>query len=188
GQLSGGVGTRDAVGTRLRGVLRVLRSRLGEAEGSEGLVVSHVNEESSGLKRPERRYATSIRMSRLGNDPFCGADSPFAQGFPSLMMHLTTKSVADAVPRRSRVDGASHAAGARNSRHPGCARSTPRTSHAVPCGARGAKRSVHPISRGVRSPLMLLQRRQHATRFSQLSAPPRERGITWSIVDACTPQ
>src|SRR5690606_32634352 len=106
GQLSGGVGTRDAVGTRLRGVLRVLRSRLGEAEGSEGLVVSHVNEESSGLKRPERRYATSIRLSRLGNDPFCGADSPFAQGFPSLMLHLTTKSVADAVPRQScRADG-----------------------------------------------------------------------------------
>src|SRR5690606_25884040 len=56
--------------------------------------------------------ATSIRMSRLGNDPFCGADSPFAQGFPSLMLHLTTKSVADAVPRESADGGKSGRGGA----------------------------------------------------------------------------
>ena len=71
-----------------------------------------------------------------------------------------------------------HAAGARNSSHSASARSTPRTSQAVPCGGFGRTRRVQFISAGVRSPFRLLQRRQQATRFSQLSAPPRERGKT----------
>ena len=64
----------------------------------------------------------------------------------------------------------------------------PRTIHEVPCGARGCTRRLHPISCGVRSPLMLLHLRQQATRFSHVSAPPRERGSTWSIVVACASQ
>ena len=36
--------------------------------------------------------------------------------------------------------------------------------------------------------MMLLQRKQQATRFSQLSCPPRERGMTWSMVEAEDPR
>jgi len=36
--------------------------------------------------------------------------------------------------------------------------------------------------------LTLLQRKQHATKFSHESFPPRERGSTWSIVFAGAPQ
>src|SRR3954452_18874117 len=45
-------------------------------------------------------------------------------------------------------------------------------------------RSAQPFSSGVRSPLALLHRTQQATRFSQLSRPPRLRGRTWSTVVA----
>src|SRR5204863_9883454 len=47
---------------------------------------------------------------------------------------------------------------------------------------------TQPFSSGVRSPLVLLQRTQQATRLSQESAPPRLRGSTWSTVEAWTPQ
>ena len=39
-----------------------------------------------------------------------------------------------------------------------------------------------PASRGVRPPLVRLQRAQAVTMFSQVVRPPRERGITWSKV------
>lgn len=81
-----------------------------------------------------------------------------------------------------------YAASARYRSQRGSLRSTPRTVHAVPCGGRGVTRSSQLISCGVRSLLTLLQRRQQATRFSQESAPPRERGRMWSIVDAVFPQ
>jgi len=81
-----------------------------------------------------------------------------------------------------------YAAGAKYSSQSGRARSTPRTNQVVPWGGRGVIRNCHDISAGVRSPLMLLHRRQQATRFSQLSFPPRERGMTWSIVFAAPPQ
>src|SRR5204862_2971994 len=49
-------------------------------------------------------------------------------------------------------------------------------------GVRGERRGCMPAWRGVRSPLRRLQRAQEATMFSQLEAPPLERGITWSTV------
>src|SRR4029453_19272712 len=52
----------------------------------------------------------------------------------------------------------------------------------------GVNRSSQPISAGVWSPFVLLHRRQHATRFSHVSRPPRDRGSTWSIVAAERPQ
>src|ERR1700733_9556824 len=39
-----------------------------------------------------------------------------------------------------------------------------------------------PASSGVLSPFRLLQAKQQATRFSQVLAPPRERGTMWSSV------
>ena len=74
--------------------------------------------------------------------------------------------------------GCAQAASARYGSHRGSVRSVPRTVHCPPRGGWGVKRSSQRISCGVRSPLRLLQRRQHATRFSQESPPPRDRGST----------
>ena len=49
-------------------------------------------------------------------------------------------------------------------------------------GRNGLRRSSIPASSGVRLPLRLLHRTQAATRFSHVSPPPRDFGITWSIV------
>src|SRR5437867_13357947 len=49
-------------------------------------------------------------------------------------------------------------------------------------GVRGARRGCMPACRGVRSPLRRLHGAHEATMFSQLDAPPFERGITWSTV------
>jgi hypothetical protein len=55
-------------------------------------------------------------------------------------------------------------------------------------GANGVVRSGIRASEGVRSPLRLLQRSQAATVFSHSFRPPRERGSTWSMVEAAAPQ
>ena len=68
------------------------------------------------------------------------------------------------------------------------AESAPRTTQAAPRGAYGFTRRDQPFSSGVRSPLALLHRTQQATRFSQVSRPPRLRGRTWSTVVAWPPQ
>lgn len=49
-------------------------------------------------------------------------------------------------------------------------------------GRTGAFRSGMCASSGVRSAFRLLHSRQARTQFSQVLAPPRERGSTWSIV------
>ena len=46
----------------------------------------------------------------------------------------------------------------------------------------GCFSSLIPASSGVLLPLRLLHVWQHATRFSQLVSPARERGMTWSSV------
>src|SRR5579884_832291 len=43
---------------------------------------------------------------------------------------------------------------------------------------RGGRNSFIPASSGVRLPFLLLQGWQHATKFSQVVSPARERGIT----------
>jgi hypothetical protein len=47
---------------------------------------------------------------------------------------------------------------------------------------RGCLASTMPASCGVRSPFLLLQPKQQATRFSHVERPRRERGTTWSSV------
>ncbi len=49
-------------------------------------------------------------------------------------------------------------------------------------GLRGTARSRIPASSGVRLPLRLLHGMQAVTKFSQESVPPRDRGMTWSMV------
>ena len=55
-------------------------------------------------------------------------------------------------------------------------------------GTVGTVRRGMRASDGVRSPLRWLQPPQAATVLSQLLAPPRDCGRTWSIVDAGRPQ
>src|ERR1700742_3043099 len=51
-------------------------------------------------------------------------------------------------------------------------------------GRLGWRWGCMPASRGVRPPLVRLQRAQAVTMFSQVVRPPRERGITWSKVSS----
>ena len=46
----------------------------------------------------------------------------------------------------------------------------------------GLESRVMPAASRVRLPFLLLQRTQAVTRFSQLSSPPIERGMIWSVV------
>ena len=57
-----------------------------------------------------------------------------------------------------------------------------------PFGGVSGVRSVHPSSARSRSAFRWLHDAQQATQFSQLCAPPRLRGTTWSIVSAFAPQ
>lgn len=49
-------------------------------------------------------------------------------------------------------------------------------------GFRGFAINFIPASSGVRLPFLLLQEMQAVTRFSQVSVPPLDLGITWSTV------
>ena len=61
----------------------------------------------------------------------------------------------------------------------------PSTAHV---GATGSIRNLIPASAGVWSPLRWLQPPHAATVLAKVFFPPRERGVTWSIVEACPPQ
>src|SRR5699024_6358683 len=76
----------------------------------------------------------------------------------------------------------------RNGRHFSWGLSIPRIHSCPSRGSWGRKSSFQPSSARVRLPLRLLHSRQQATRFSQLLTPPRERGTTWSTVEAALPQ
>src|SRR5699024_3125878 len=76
----------------------------------------------------------------------------------------------------------------RNGRHFSTGLSIPRIHSCPSRGSCGRKSSFQPSSPRVRLPLRLLHSRQQATRFSQLLTPPRERGTTWSTVDAALRQ
>src|SRR5690625_2976748 len=76
----------------------------------------------------------------------------------------------------------------RNGRHFSTGLSIPRIHSCPSRGSWGRKSSFQPSSARVRLPLRLLHSRQQATRFSQLLTPPRERGTTWSTVEAALPQ
>ena len=115
-----------------------------------------------------------VTLSRITSAPSMTRTPSFPVPAPLMeTLRMTTLSVARLVVMLTRK---------------ACGRSTPRTNHVVPCGTFGVVRRIHPISEGVRSPFVLLHARQQAARFSQLSAPPRERGSTWSIVVAPLPQ
>ena len=89
----------------------------------------------------------------------------------------------DAV-RRSRT----HEASNRYGRHVSGTPLTDTTTHAVDRGARHGRARRIPASSGVRSRLPRLHGRHAAATFSQLCGPPFERGTTWSIESARSPQ
>jgi hypothetical protein len=70
----------------------------------------------------------------------------------------------------------------------GLAGRSQRRDSAAQVGTVGAVRRGMRASDGVRSPLRWLQPPQAATVLSQVLAPPRERGSTWSMVEAVRPQ
>ena len=60
-----------------------------------------------------------------------------------------------------------------------------RLSSGLRFGFTGSRISRIPASDGVRPPLCVLHVRQAQTTFSQVSGPPRLRGITWSRLSRC---
>ena len=66
--------------------------------------------------------------------------------------------------------------------HASGTRATLTTTHAVERGARHGRARRIPASSGVRSRLCRLHGRHAAATFSQECSPPRDRGMTWSII------
>jgi hypothetical protein len=60
--------------------------------------------------------------------------------------------------------------------------------HDISRGARGMLDNCMPASSGVRSRFRKLHPRHAAITFSQMFFPPRERGMTWSMLSAVPPQ
>ena len=190
---------RDLVGTPLP---------LGPGEAEQAAVLA----EGQPARRPRTHRGTSpaARPCPWGRADSCACRAvrprllpfpPLCPTFMPLLLHWVNSGQRERCVRCGRSgEGRCRCLGARRGDHvrlardtsagspPSRARAGRGTGGTRPWARTGWRARRKPASWGVRFSFFALHRRQAATTFSQMCAPPRERGITWSRFSAAAPQ